>query len=86
VGGVKVLLTGLHFVLSLAFFSNLLDGLRKGFYCFPKVWTGLFSIRQDLASVAFIGAVPKLRKVIISFVICLSVCPHGTTRLPLVGY
>ena len=31
----------------------------------------------------FLGAVPKLRKVIISFVIYLSVCPRGTARLPL---
>ena len=34
------------------------------------------------------GALVKLRKVTISFVtsVCLSVCPHGTPRLPLTGF
>ena len=33
---------------------------------------------------SFLGAFTKLRKATISFV--MSVCPHGTTRLPLDGY
>jgi len=34
---------------------------------------------------AFLGASLKLRKATISFVmsVCLSVCPHGTTHIPL---
>ena len=37
---------------------------------------------------SFLGAFAKLRKAIISFVISVrsSVCPHGTTRLPLDGF
>jgi len=65
VGCITVLLTGLHFLLSVAFFSNPLDGLRKGFYCFPKVRAELFSIRQDLAFVCvcfFFGRSPKVAK------------------------
>jgi len=40
----------------------------------------------------FLSAFAKLRKATISFVmslrpsVCLSVCPHGTTRLPLDGF
>ena len=34
----------------------------------------------------FLDAFAKLRKAIISFVISLAVCPHGTTRLPLDGF
>jgi hypothetical protein len=32
----------------------------------------------------FLGAIVKLRKATVSFV--MSVCPHGTTRLPLGGF
>ena len=35
-------------------------------------------------SVTFLGAFAKLRKATIGFV--MSVCPHGTTRLPLDGF
>ena len=36
----------------------------------------------------FTGAFVKLRKATISFVmsVCLSVCPHGTTHIPLDGF
>ena len=39
----------------------------------------------------FIGAFAKLQQVTISFVmscrsVCLYVCPHGTTQLPLDGF
>jgi hypothetical protein len=40
--------------------------------------TGLFC--------SFSGAVAKLRKATISFVMSPSVCPPGTTRLPLEGF
>ena len=38
--------------------------------------------------ITFSGAFAKLQKATITFVmsVCLSVCPHGTTRLPLDGF
>ena len=37
----------------------------------------------ERVNLQFLGAIAKLRKATISFF--MSVCPHGTTRLPLDG-
>jgi len=40
--------------------------------------------RQRFHMKEFLGAFAELRKATVSFV--MSVCPHGTTRLPLDGF
>ena len=43
---------------------------------------------RDVANSAILGSFSKLCKATISFVmsVCQSVCPYGTTRLPLTGF
>ena len=62
------------------------------YVCFPSLCSRRCHIRIETftmtGSSPFLGALAKWRKTTISFVVLvrLSVCPHGTTRLPLDGF
>jgi hypothetical protein len=53
-----------------------------------KILKILLFVLRFRYSIILLGAFVKLRKATISFVlsVCLSVCPHGKTRLPMNGF
>jgi hypothetical protein len=52
-------------------------------YVIFKLESGMYLF---ILACGVLGAFAELRKEIVSFVICPSVRPHGTTRLPLDGF
>ena len=70
--------------------EKLLDNYKSDKWI--KIIRKLFSYSWLLLTNVFLGAFAKCEKAAISFVssvclsVCLSFCPHGTTRLPLDGF
>jgi len=65
--------------------ATLAHSTKQSIYVLDRRWVYCEVVSEHyVGKMQFLGAFAKLRNAIISFV--MSVCPHGTTRLPLDGF